>query len=240
MMRLWLNSYTKSAVGIAVLSSAISVGVHTGVIAAWIYATLPAPGVPENSISDRVYYEPPPDRVPGHRPVGEVVHYVDLSQVGPAIGDGPRTMGEARPVSANEGIGRATDDSVPIAPAASPAETQDSVFTVLDVDTAVVRSANSAAPAYPLKLLEAHVAGYVAARYIVDTTGFADTVSFEVLKSTNPEFVMAVRDALPYMRFRPAKIGTLKVRQLVEQMFTFRINDSTVAEPHKQKPSPSL
>jgi hypothetical protein len=30
------------------------------------------------------------------------------------------------------------------------------------------------------------------------------------------------------------------VRQLVEQMFTFRINDSTVAEPHKQKPSPSL
>ena len=236
MMRLWVNSHAKSAVGIAVLSSAISICVHTGVIAAWIYATLPGPGVPENSISDRVYYEPPPDRVPGNRPVGEVVHYVDLSQVGPAIGDGPRMMGDARPVSANESVGRAAEDSVPVAPAASPVETHDSVFTVLDVDTAVVRSANSAAPAYPLKLLEAHIVGYVAARYIVDTTGFADTVSFEVLKSTHPEFVGAVRDALPYMRFRPAKIGQLKVRQLVEQMFTFRINDSTVAEPRKQKP----
>jgi hypothetical protein len=57
----------------------------------------------------------------------------------------------------------------------------------------------------------------------VDTTGFADLESLEVLKSTNDGFVRAVRDALPYMRFSPAKIGPQKVRQLVEQSFTFRI-----------------
>jgi len=109
------------------------------------------------------------------------------------------------------------------------------VFSVLEVDTAVVRSASSAAPAYPLKLLTAHIMGSVSARYVVDTTGFADTASFEVMKSTNPEFTTAVREALPYMRFTPAKIGSVKVRQLVEQQFSFRITD-TVTAPPKKKP----
>jgi protein TonB len=101
-----------------------------------------------------------------------------------------------------------------------------------------VRAANSAAPAYPLKLLAARIMGYVAARYVVDTTGFADTTSFSVLKATNPEFITAVKEALPYMRFTPAKIGSMKVRQLVEQQFTFKITDTaTVAQPvAKKKP----
>ena len=68
--------------------------------------------------------------------------------------------------------------------------------------------------------------GSVAARYVVDTTGFADTSSFQVMKSTNREFIAAVREALPYMRFQPAKIGQLKVRQLVEQQFSFKITDT--------------
>jgi len=112
----------------------------------------------------------------------------------------------------------------------------DSVFSVLEVDTAVVRSASSAAPAYPLKLLTAHIMGSVSARYVVDTTGFADTASFEVMKSTNPEFTTAVREALPYMRFTPAKIGSVKVRQLVEQQFSFKITDTATVAPPKKKP----
>lgn len=59
--------------------------------------------------------------------------------------------------------------------------------------------------------------------YVVDTTGFADVSSFEVIRATHPGFVQAVRDALPHMRFSPAKIGAVHVRQLVEQPFTFRI-----------------
>ena len=91
----------------------------------------------------------------------------------------------------------------------------------------MVRSQSSAAPAYPLDLLTKKVQGSVNARYVVDTTGFADTTSFEVLASTNEGFVRAVRDALPYMRFTSAKIGTRKVRQIVEQSFTFKITPPT-------------
>jgi protein TonB len=107
---------------------------------------------------------------------------------------------------------------------------------VLDVDTAVVRTASSAAPAYPLKLLEQHIQGFVNAQYVVDTTGFADTTTFVVLQATHQDFIVAVRDALPYMRFEPAKIGRDKVRQLVQQQFSFRIADTATAAPKVKKP----
>ena len=38
------------------------------------------------------------------------------------------------------------------------------------------------------------------------------------------------------MRFQPAKIGRLKVRQLVEQQFSFKINDTVVAAPRTKRP----
>lgn len=221
---------------LALASGALSMLVHTGLIAAWVYATRPADGLPPLSVSNRVYFIPPPDRTPGSRPIGEVVHYIDLARAGPGFGDGPRSTGDAPPVLASETVGRAPVDSTPPA-AAVAAPTQDSIFSILDVDTAVVRSANSAAPAYPLKLLQAHIMGSVSARYVVDTTGFADVETFRVLASTNPEFIEAVRDALPFMRFKPAKIGPAKVRQLVEQQFSFRI-DTTLADVRKVKPLP--
>ena len=237
MMRLWVNSYARSALAAAVASGVLSTLVHTGVIAAWIYATLPADGLPPLSVANRVYYIPPPDRVVGSRPVREVVHYIDATRPGLGLGDGPRSFGDAAPVATpTETIGRAPVADTVKAPVEEPAPAQDSVFSVIDVDTAVVRSANSAAPAYPLKLLQARIMGFVNARYVVDTTGFADPASFVVLKSTNPEFIDAVRDALPYMRFQPAKIGRMKVRQLVEQQFSFKIDTTTLAKPGKPKP----
>jgi outer membrane biosynthesis protein TonB len=189
----------------------------------------------------RVVFIPPPDRTPGPRVIREVVRYVETTFDGPGLGDEgtQRTLGDAKPVTAVGDAGRAPplpDTATTSAPPTPLPGNQDSVFSILEVDTAVVRSQNSAAPAYPLKLLEAHVMGTVAARYVVDTTGFADTASFTVLRSTHPEFVAAVRDALPYMRFSPAKIGPLKVRQLVEQNFTFRINDTAAVKPVVKKP----
>jgi TonB family protein len=120
-------------------------------------------------------------------------------------------------------------------PPATGETTTDSVFTILEVDSAVVRSASSASPAYPLDLLEKHIEGFVLARYVVDTTGFADVTSLQVLKATHPGFEQAVRDALPYMRFSAAKLGTQKVRQLVEQTFTFRIAGPVVAGAPKPR-----
>ena len=139
--------------------------------------------------------------------------------------------GEARPVTADQTLGQSIKgkDSVSI-PEVPQTSGPDSVYSVLEVDTAVVRSTKSAAPAYPLKLLEKHIEGYVHARYIVDTTGFADTASFVVMEATHPEFILAVKEALPYMRFSPAKIGPTKVKQLVQQSFSFKINDTTIIQ----------
>jgi hypothetical protein len=234
MMRFWFESY---AVRMTLLGAAMfSVVIHAVLIATWVITTLPSAGLARESIANHVFFIPPPNRLPTQPGSRESLHYIDLAQAGFGTGDGPRTFGDGRPKPADATIGDRAKDSLTAAPL-PPATGPDSVYSVLDVDTAVVRSAKSAAPAYPLKLLEAHIMGYVNARYIVDTTGFADTASFHVMAATNPEFIDAVRDVLPYMRFEPAKIGAMRVRQLVEQQFSFRITDTaTVAPPPKRKP----
>ncbi|MEO7084337.1 MAG: hypothetical protein ABI442_17220 [Gemmatimonadaceae bacterium] len=227
MLRLWKESYTKETA--LLTAAALSIVAHTLLIGGSVIATLPTADVPSESIANRVYYIPPPDRTNGQSGQRETVHYIDLFKPGTGTGDGPPVVGDGRPLKLARTIGRASPDTTTTPEAPPLAGAPDSVFSILEVDSAVVRAANSAAPAYPLKLLEAHITGAVAAQYVVDTTGFADTASFKVMNTPNPAFVTAVRNALPYMRFQPAKIGTNKVRQLVEQMFTFRISADTTA-----------
>ncbi|HEY6825606.1 MAG TPA: hypothetical protein VI259_02040 [Gemmatimonadaceae bacterium] len=232
-MRLLLDSYSRK---LPVISSAsLSVLAHAAIITAWVLGTLPRAGLPFDSLRREPIYLPPPDRAPSQGGSREAVHYVKLAPEGPGAGEGPRVMGDARPPAVpDEIVGNRSPDTVTSTPV-PPSTGQDSVYSVLEVDVAVVRAANSAAPAYPLKLLQAHVSGSVAAQYIVDTTGFADTSSFHVLNTPRPEFIQAVKDVLPYMRFEPAKIGNTKVRQLVEQQFSFKITDAdtTVTKPRK-------
>jgi len=232
-MRLLLDSYSRKAP--VVSSASLSVVAHVAIISAWVLGTLPSASMPFDSVRREPIYLPPPDRTPSQGGSREAVHYVKLVAEGPGIGEGPRVMGDARPpATPDEIVGDRSKDTVTSAPV--PASTgQDSVFSVLEVDIAAVRSANSAAPAYPLKMLQAHISGSVAAQYIVDTTGFADTASFHVLNTPRPEFIQAVKDVLPYMRFEPAKIGNTRVRQLVEQQFTFKFSEAetTAAKPRK-------
>jgi TonB family protein len=87
-------------------------------------------------------------------------------------------------------------------------------------------------------MLKRKIEGSVFVRYVVDTSGFADVASFEVLRSTHDDFTAAVRAALPDMRFNPARIGKRRVRQLVEQEFSFRItpeDNTRVAQPDSLK-----
>jgi TonB family protein len=105
------------------------------------------------------------------------------------------------------------------------------VFSILEVDSSVARYPGSAAPAYPLALLREGVQGSVTTQYVVDTSGYADTSSLKVLRSSHPDFTASVRSALPYMRFFPAKVGDKRVRQLVEQEFSFRIEAAAQVTP---------
>ena len=86
-----------------------------------------------------------------------------------------------------------------------------------------VRDPESASPEYPKSLIEKGIEGYAAVRFVVDSTGRVEMNTVQVIDATHNDFATAVKDAMPRMRFRPARIGTTAVRQLSEQLFKFEI-----------------
>ena len=91
------------------------------------------------------------------------------------------------------------------------------------VEKAVIAIPGTATPRYPGMLQSAGVEGDVRAQFVVDTMGRVEQGSVRVVDSTHPLFAAAVRDALHRARFKPAEAGGHRVRQLAEQVFTFRI-----------------
>ena len=76
---------------------------------------------------------------------------------------------------------------------------------------------------YPDLLRQAGIQGRVIVQVIVDTTGRAEMNTFKVLKSSHDGFTQAVKNVLPNMKFYPAEIGGRKVKQMVQQPFTFAL-----------------
>ena len=91
------------------------------------------------------------------------------------------------------------------------------------VDQRVLAIPGTATPRYPSLLQTAGVEGDVRAQFVVDTLGRVEQGSVRVLDTSHDLFASAVRDALNRARFKPAEAGGRKVRQLAEQVFTFRI-----------------
>ena len=219
------------------LAGALSIAIHSLVIAASVIRTRPPAGMSPDGISNRIVYLPPPDRPPRASGSHESVHYFTLAP-GVGLGPGPTVIDGTRgirfhdesPVAGNRPV-----DSTTSAAPADPAS-NDSVYTMLEVDTAVTRSNISAAPAYPAELIQKRIEGSVIVRFIVDTTGFPDTLSFQVMHATDERFVRPLREVLPRMQFSPAKIGQMKVRQLVEQTFSFKITPPVASAPNKARP----
>lgn len=112
----------------------------------------------------------------------------------------------------------------------------DSILTEIEVDSAVKRHEWSASPDYPIRMLQQNIEGAAFVTYVVDTLGIADTASLKVVRATHDEFAEAVRDAMPKMRFRPAILSGQKVRQLVQQNFTFKIQRPDSVLPPIVKP----
>jgi TonB family protein len=77
---------------------------------------------------------------------------------------------------------------------------------------------------YPVEMRRANREGEVLAQFVVDATGAVEPSTYKVLKSDDPAFSEAVREALPTMRFTPARIRGKAVKQLVEQPFTFSLS----------------
>jgi len=107
----------------------------------------------------------------------------------------------------------------------------DQPYFEFQVEKQVRTMPGSPQPHYPVAMRKAGREGEVLAQYVVDTTGLADVRTFKVLKATSPEFVDAVKEGLPTMRFTPAEIGGRKVKQLVQQPFTFGLSSPSTAGP---------
>lgn len=229
MMKLWRESYAKTS---AVSPSAlVSIIAHAALIAGAVAGTAKAPGVPEETLANRVYYIPPPDRGIGQRATREMLRYIEIAPEGIGAGLGvPKADSKKQFTEIDQSpvgdMGTELKSSV----ATPPSVGRDTVLSVLEVDSAAMRDPTSAAPAYPLSMLKQNVQGSVFTQYVVDTSGFADSTSLKIIRSTHPDFSLAVRAAIPYMRFSPAKLGTQKVRQLVEQEFTFKIQQSAATD----------
>jgi TonB family protein len=75
------------------------------------------------------------------------------------------------------------------------------------------------------------IEGAATLRFVVDTSGRVDLSTVKTLTSTNPAFEHAVLEALPRMKFHPAHIGSIPVRQMESEEFTFQLKRVAVSRP---------
>ena len=166
-----------------------------------------------------VRYLLPPDRV--RTSVGERVAWVPT-----ASGTGAEpSVRQPAPGGAAPGGARAPR-AAPVEPRPTPVEGEDAatrIYTAETADTAVARDPESDGPAYPEALRAQGVEGLALVQFVVDSSGRVDLGSFHVVRATDPRFAVAVRDALPRMRFRPAVARGLRVPQLVQLPMHFRL-----------------
>lgn len=219
----WFHPASHGTVGVP--GALLSVAAHAAFLGAAMYGTGPSSTLLDFTTREHLFYLPPPDRSPGRAATVEHLQYVQLGS-GQAIAaadapaEDPAGQPDARRDRRHGGVtGEEAKEQMVSAPLDSP----DSVYSVLSLDQSAQRVDGSAAPTYPPEMLAQGMEGVVRTRYVIDTTGRADSVSLQVLDSSNEAFERAVRAAVPGMRFSPAAVSGRRVRQIVEQEFQFRI-----------------
>ena len=230
-MRLWVHSYGPTTA--ATPSAIVSVAAHVVLFGAAAYGTEIKSRSLAEEISQRIYYLPPPDRMPASDAVRERIQYID-------VGNGARVKGVQSPNGTPAGMPKPVEEPGGRgAPWVDPEDqasqvalaSTDSVYSILNVEESAVRSELSAAPIYPPELIEKGVEGQVLTNFVIDTTGRADSMTIVVLQATHPLFVESVRTAIPGMRFSPAIVQGRRVRQVVEQRFQFKITPPAPVVP---------
>jgi TonB family protein len=76
-------------------------------------------------------------------------------------------------------------------------------------------------PRYPEALKRDGVEGSFVVEFVVDSTGRIDEKTMQFPSTAHPMFLRAVRDALLHSRYFPAELAGMRVRQLVQQQFSF-------------------
>jgi protein TonB len=208
----------------------VSVTAHTALIAAALYATAQARVQPAEFAETvrPVYF--PHDPLPvrsvsptmsrqrafdGHRLVF-VAPDVDIGVPSVDISDVVSKPGDFNPATTNSPESNGGEESAQSSSGAP--------FRADQVEKQVGVIPGSAAPRYPEVLRSSGVEGRVVAEFVVDELGRAEEGSVRFVRSDNQLFEDAVRVALRRMRFIPAEVGGVKVRQLVQMPFVFTLS----------------
>jgi TonB family protein len=97
------------------------------------------------------------------------------------------------------------------------------VYAAGFVDRAVAPLGHNVRPEYPVALRAAGVEGEVQVRFVVNSAGFVEPATIEILRATHAQFAAVVRRWLPITRYVPAEARGRRVRQLVEQRVGFTL-----------------
>jgi protein TonB len=103
-------------------------------------------------------------------------------------------------------------------------EVTDAPLFEFQVEKPAMAAPGTKGPEYPGILRQTNVQGRVIATFVVDTSGRADMTTFRELESAHDLFTLAVKNALPKMRFLPAEVGGRKVKMWVQQAFEFKLD----------------
>jgi len=145
-------------------------------------------------------------------------------------GKGTEQVDEPEPRQSDQQASAATD-AVENKMGVTSARLAEDAYSVVDVDSAAVRDPSSAAPSYPPAMMSLNIEGAATMKFVVDTTGRVDLGTVQTIAATNPAFVHAVLDALPKMRFHPARVGALAVRQMAMEEFKFQLKRIGLVHP---------
>lgn len=213
--------------GHGALSLMLHLGLGVGAVEATRRVAAPAPDDPRMDTAVYLLEQPrprpapvevPPDApglvpapglsVPVSVPI-EIPSGLPPVEAGPAIDPSRFVPGPGRAPTACLGC-----------PAALPGAA--AVFTEATVEQPV-EILEQASPRYPPMLAAARVAGRASVRFVVDTLGRVEPGSVTVVEADHPAFAASAVAAIERARFRPARIGSRAVRQLVLQTVRFRV-----------------
>jgi TonB family protein len=221
------------------LGAGVSIAVHAALVLALVTVASPALAPPsdlaQSIIEAAIRYLLPPDQK-GALGDGELTKWTSAPAAvllpaekgGGAVANDKRAAQAAPPK-------RVVEELSVLKPLAEEAAEQ-RAFTLLDVDSTAARDPTSAVPLYPAEMERRGIEGRVVVRFVVDTTGRADIETFRIIEASHPLFAAAVREALPRMKFRPAAMGNMRVRQLVELPFGFHIRPTDGSDLARRPP----
>lgn len=143
-----------------------------------------------------------------------------LTACGRSATSDDETFPRRRPASTSVANG---GDAMPNAVLVTPVTKEENPYFEFQVTRQVEPIGMPVSPQYPVSLRSAGVSGEVLIQFVVDTTGHVETRGVRILRSSDDLFSLAAREVLPRLRFRPAELEGRKVRQVVQQPFSFSV-----------------